>query len=157
MKKKLISLGLGLAIVATSVGMVSANESVTEPAEKESIVEFVQPGGFFGGTSQEEMLERRAEVTGLSVDELQEQYQAMGKGFRGGMNGTPNECDPEILAQRAAEAGLTVEEFQAQQETDREAFRAERRQQMAETKGISVDELGQGSRGNRGGGMMNRS
>lgn len=156
MKKKLITLGLGLAIVATSVGMVSANESVTEPADQKSIVEFVKSGGFFGGTSQEEMLERRAEETGLSIEELQEQYQAMGKGSRGGMNGTPNECDPEILAQRAAEAGLTVEEFQAQQETDREAFRAEHRQQMAETKGISVDELGQGSRGNRGG-MMNRS
>lgn len=159
MKKKLITLGVGLAIVATSVGIVSANEDATVPAVESEVVvesntEFSEPRGFYGGTSQEEMLERRAEATGLTVEELQEQFQEMGHGPRGGMKGT-HECDPQILEERAAEAGLTVEEFQAQQEIDRAAFRAERRQQMADLKGISVDELGEGSQGKRGG-MSNR-
>lgn len=162
MKKKLITLGLGLAIVATSVAAVSANEEVKVPVVESEITAqnnagFSEFGGFYGGTSYEEMLERRSAATGVSIEDLQEQYQGRGQGTRGGMIGTPNECDPEILAQRAAEAGLTVEEFQAQQLIDREAFRADRRQQMAELKGISVDELGQGqgSQGKRRG-MANR-
>lgn len=148
MKKKLITLGLGLAIVATSIGAVSAAQEEVVP---KSNIESATSGGFYGGMDQQEMLERRAEATGLSVAELQEQFQGMGQGPRGDMKGTPNECDTGIVEERAAAAGLTVDEFKAQQEIDRETFKADRRQQMAEMKGLSVDELGEGSQGQRGG------
>lgn len=160
MKKKLLTLGIGLAIVATSVAAVSANEEVKVPEvesgiEAQNNTELREFGGFYGGMNHEEILAQIAEEKGISVEELQEQFIGIGNGFQGGMMRGFSDgygYNEELLQERAAEAGLTVEEYIEKQHAEREAFREVRREEIAERMGISVDELEAEFQGRCGGG-----